>query len=224
MTWLTAALSQASNVLNDVAARAFSLPDFAGTLLGLRSSKRLRLSVVVLRDEEGEPLADASQAAAAVARASEILDHAAGVRLVPRGDGPLVRISDMAAPAAALDVGCNLAAWREDLGAAGAHFRSLALTGVAGTPFGYGTPLTVLVVRSIGRWSGCSIGPLASYVTVTAGTIHRGDGRTLAHELGHACLLLHRRDAGNLMAPAKGDRLTRWQAAVTRSSSHVTYF
>jgi hypothetical protein len=224
MTWWTAGLSQAGNVLNDVAARALSLPDFAATLLGLRPTKRLRLSVVVLRDEEGVPLADSTQAAGAVARAATILEQAAGVRLVSPRDGPLVRISDVAAPAAALDVGCNLAAWREDLGAAGAHFRWLALTGVAGTPFGYGTPLTVVVVRSIGRWSGCSIGPLASYVTVTAGTIHRGDGRTLAHELGHACLLLHRPDAGNLMAPAKGDRLTRWQAAVIRSSSHVSYF
>lgn len=221
--WLAAGLTQAGNLLNDVAARALSLPDFVGTLAGIRTSKRLRLRVVVLRDEVGEPLLAESAVASCVERAADILLAGCKVRIEALRQEPMVITAPTPAPLAALEVNCNLTAWREDLGAAGTYFRSLTHGGVAGSPFGYGTPLTVLVVRRIGGWSGCSIGPLASYVTVTAAAVRSGDGRTLAHELGHACLLLHRRGTGNLMARSGGDALTRWQAAVVRSSAHVTF-
>ena len=46
----------------------------------------------------------------------------------------------------------------------------------------------------------------------------------LVHELGHACGLPHSGAADNLMLPKRmGDRLAPWQAAVLRSSRHVTY-
>jgi hypothetical protein len=48
---------------------------------------------------------------------------------------------------------------------------------------------------------------------------------TLAHEIGHACDLLHREDPQNLMTtPTRTDALlTPWQCCVIRSSRFVTY-
>ena len=56
---------------------------------------------------------------------------------------------------------------------------------------GYGSPITVFIVRSIngGNGTGCSIGPLADYVTVV-GT-ETDDKTTIADETGHGCGLWH---------------------------------
>jgi hypothetical protein len=63
-------------------------------------------------------------------------------------------------------------------------------------------------VRSINLCKvGCSPGPLANYVGVNfTGTSapclpSPTNGRTLPHELGHACNLLHVDDPNNLMTP-----------------------
>lgn len=159
---------------------------------------------------------------AAVELAKEIFLRECNVSLVGVGNRPIVMVAPAPAPTEALDVGCKPAAWRGDLGGAGSYFRSLAAGMFGGLPVGYGAPVTAFVVRSMAHAAGCSLGPLTNYVTVTAAAMRGATPRVLAHELGHACCLLHRKEEHNLMIPAAGEHLTRWQVAVVRGSPHVS--
>jgi len=84
--------------------------------------------------------------------------------------------------------------------------------------------VTVFIVRNISNKGGCSLGPLADYVTLEAGMLNRARHRLLAHEVAHACGLWHSKVKANLMFPrGPGATLTRWQAAILRGSRHVAY-
>jgi len=94
----------------------------------------------------------------------------------------------------------------------------------SGTLIGYGQPLTVFIVRSMSTHNGCSLGAATDYVTVEAKTL-RATRRLLAHEVAHACGLWHSKNPANLMAPrGPGEELAHWQAAILRTSRHVTFF
>jgi hypothetical protein len=210
------------NLLKEVANRVLKLPEFLLTLVGVRFGKRLRVRVVVLRDERGLPLASDAEVRPAYEEAQRILARMAGVAVEPAGWR--VVTAPHAAPKAALDVRCTDGAWRDDLGQAGAFFRSLMASTPVGTVTGYGQPVTVFVVRSMTTHNGCSLGAAADYVTVEAKSL-RTARRLLAHEVAHACGLWHSKWPNNLMLPqGPGEELTHWQAAVLRSSRHVTYF
>ena len=210
------------NLLKEVANRVLKLPEFLLTLVGVRFGKRLRVRVVVLRDERGLPLASDAEVRPAYEEAQRILARMAGVAVEPAGWR--VVTAPHAAPKAALDVRCTDGAWRDDLGQAGAFFRSLMASTPVGTLTGYGQPVTVFVVRSMTTHNGCSLGAAADYVTVEAKSL-RTARRLLAHEVAHACGLWHSKRPNNLMLPqGPGEELTHMQAAVLRSSRHVTYF
>ncbi len=210
------------NLLKEVVNRLLKLPEFLLTLVGVRFGKRLRLRVVVLRDERGLPLASDAEVRPAYEEAQRILARMAGVAVEPAGWR--VVTAPHAAPKAALDVRCTDGAWRDDLGQAGAFFRSLMATTMAGTLTGYGQPVTVFIVRSMTTHNGCSLGAAADYVTVEAKSL-RTARRLLAHEVAHACGLWHTKRPNNLMLPkGPGEEMTHLQAAVLRSSRHVTYF
>lgn len=218
-----ALLSQLGGLANELISRILGLPELVASLLGSRRSKAIRLRVVILRDEQGVPVLDGEAAAtAAVEMAKAIFERECGVTVEPADDGPMITVAPTPAPTAALNVHCNLGAWTDDLGPGGAYFRGLTARRSGGVPLGRGTPVTAFVVRSVKDRGGCSIGPLTSYVTVVAAAMRGSNPRTLAHELGHACSLLHRGTEGNLMRPQNtGESLTRWQVAVIRSSSHA---
>ena len=210
------------NLLKEVVNRLLKLPEFLLTLVGVRFGKRLRLRGVVLRDERGLPLASDAEVRPAYEEAQRILARMAGVAVEPAGWR--VVTAPHAAPKAALDVRCTDGAWRDDLGQAGAFFRSLMATTMAGTLTGYGQPVTVFIVRSMTTHNGCSLGAAADYVTVEAKSL-RTARRLLAHEVAHACGLWHTKRPNNLMLPkGPGEEMTHLQAAVLRSSRHVTYF
>ena len=220
---LAAGSLQGLSLLRAGVNRVIGLPDLLASLAGLRPSKRLRLQVILLRDEEGEPVAPLAEVEAALAETARVLELAARTRLVPTGDS-LVVTADGPAPAAARDAPCtSQGLWRTDLGPAGGFFRGLRIRG--GLRFiGRGAPLTVFVVRDVVGKCGCSLGPLGDYVTVDAEGLGGRTRRILAHELGHSCGLRHKPDERNLMRPkGPGEELTAWQTAVFRSSRHVTY-
>ncbi len=90
------------------------------------------------------------------------------------------------------------------------------------------TPVPVPVVTATGSGAGASA---VSVLTAAVKAFTPGVKMTLAHELGHACDLLHRtkggKTPGNLMRPGKDERthhLTDWQIAWVRSSHRVRYF
>ena len=210
------------NILKEVANRVFKFPELLLTLLGVRFTKKLKLRIVVLRDERGLPLVSNEEVMPAFDEARRILGRMAGVTIEPAGWR--VVTAPHAAPKAALDVHCTDGAWRDDLGEAGTFFRSLMATTTAGTLIGYGAPVTVFVVRSISSHNGCSLGAATDYVTVEAGTL-KNTRRLLVHEVAHACGLWHSKRPNNLMIPkGPGEELAGWQAAILRTSRHVTYF
>jgi hypothetical protein len=218
---MTGLLWEMFNLIKETLNRLVKLPELLLALVGFRFDKKLRLRVVVLRDERGLPLAGNEEVMPAYEEAQRILARMAGVTIEPAGWR--VVTAPHAAPKAALDVRCTDGAWRDDLTEGGAFFRSLMATTAAGTAIGYGAPLTVFVVRSMTTHNGCSLGPAADYVTIEARTLKR-TRRLLAHEVAHACGLWHSKKPNNLMIPAgPGEELSGWQAAILRTSRHVTF-
>lgn len=213
---------QVWNVIKEIAGRVPGLPDALGYLGGVQAFKQVALRVVILREEEGAPLAEAAQVQPSIDEATRVFWEAARVRVVPAG-APVVTVPEPS-PAAALDVHCDDGAWQEDFGPAGAYFRRFCARTRRGTVAGYGPPVTVFIVRDISNKGGCSLGPLTDYVTLEAKMLDRARHRLLAHEVGHACGLWHSDDKANLMFPkGPGAELARWQAAILRNSRHVTY-
>lgn len=214
-------LWQLFNILKEIFHRTLKLPELLLTLLGLRTAKKLKLRVVVLRDERGVPLARNEEVLPSFEEAQRILARTCGVIVEPAGWQ--VVTAPHAAPRAALDVRCTDGAWQDDLGQAGAFYRSLMATTTAGTLLGYGPPVTVFIVRSMSTHSGCSLGAAADYVTVEAGAL-KSTRRLLLHEVAHACGLWHSKRPNNLMiSKGPGQELMGWQAAILRTSRHVTY-
>lgn len=214
-------LGQGGRVVAEAGNRLVGGADLVANLAGWYLPKSLRLRVVILRDEMGQPLAEPQAVLPSILQLSVILRRVAKVRLLP-ADPMLITVSQPS-PAAALDVHCDDGAWQEDLGPAGAYFRRLCAKNLSGRLLGYGEPVTVFIVRQISNKGGCSLGPLTNYVTLKASTLSRSH-TLLAHEVGHACGLLHRPDKPNLMYPqGPGKELTPWQVAILRNSRHVTY-
>lgn len=207
-------------------------------LLAVMPPRRLRVWVAPTGDFEG-----VSQSwHQAIEVADKILRREANVRLVPvrpmsnpfnlpgwqaaAGQYDWVQQLGTAADQLQLDVGCNQRALKEDLGSNGGRLDRLALQGHPRGSYrrltGWGAPIMALVVHSVsaGKLAGCSLGPLTDYITV------RHDKPVcLAHELGHACNLIHSQDPNNLMNPTCGGvHLSRWQVLVLRLSRHVTYW
>jgi hypothetical protein len=215
-----AGLSEAANVLRETGNRVAGIPELAGSLAGGRRPKKLRIRVVILRDEQGRPVATPEDVEPSLAEARRILRQALAIDLLPAAE-PLVRTVDVPAPPAALDSPCAEGSWRADFGEGGAFYRRHS---ERGTVTGSGGPITVFVVRDVLGKAGCSLGPLVDHVTVDMTALEGKRLRVLAHELGHACGLPHTSAPENLMLPRRmGDRLQPWQVAVFRSSRHVTY-
>lgn len=213
---------QSLNILKEAGNRLLSAPDSAAYLLGVKLYKKLRLRVVILRDENGRPLATEAEVLPSIREASRIFAQMARVRIVLAN--PPIVILPNAAPTKALNVHCDDGAWQDDLSECGAYFRQVLATTRAGKYLGYSAPVTIFIVRDISLKGGCSLGPLVDYVTLEAGMLNRARNRILAHEVGHACGLWHAKEKANLMFPlGPGDLLEPWQAAIIRNSRHVTF-
>jgi hypothetical protein len=221
---VTAGLLQAASALKEAGNRVLGLPAFVAGLAGASADKKLRLRVVILRDGDGNAVATEDELQPAIVEAQRVLQHGAGIAILPAGRRGIETLAERAPPEA-LDPPCaDQGLWRADLGPAGDFFRKRIARHPAGTITGYAAPITVFVVRDVRGKCGCSLGPLGDYVTIDRGGLTARTKRILAHELGHSCGLPHSEERENLMWPSSpGERLTRWQRAVFRSSRHVTY-
>ena len=220
MNLIFGAFGQLANIVKETFHRIFGLTDFVAFFLGFRPYKKLRLRVVVLRDEHGQPLAEMAGLSAALAEATRVFSLSARTRIVAAE--PLIVTVDGPSPVKALNVHCDDGAWQEDFAAAGAYFRAASARTIFSRLTGYGAPVTVFIVSEISGKGGCSLGPLTDYVTQEARTV-RGN-KLMAHEVAHACGLGHSKETANLMYPKRpGEILTPGQAAIFRNSRHVTY-
>lgn len=220
--------------------------DGTAALFGIKLTKYIRIRVVVLRDthgplvDMGRPVGDdvlggggigvaarpsVAQLNAMLVRARQILEERASVTFKPAM--PDITFRGDVAPDAALDPRCPGhdghwgPFWDHMSGEAGDYLGKIA--------GGYTIPrvLTVFITRD-GTGAGCSIGPFTSYATIDHDEFFDSEdgGRLLAHELAHACNLLHRSDTANLMYEEsdRGTNVTGWQRHVIRASSRVTYW
>jgi hypothetical protein len=206
---------------------------------GVFPYKRMTLGVVILRDEQGQALTEAETLVPHIQAAIDVLYDTARVKLIPvppivydadqdgrsEASAEWVLTDPRPATKAMLDVHCNATAFSEDLWVTGALYQILTVRNFLYTNFrrllGYGSAVICIVVRDIDRHGGCSVGPLSDYVTLAHNVPY-----CLAHELGHACNLLHQPElVDNLMHPVCGKTaLTEWQIALLRASRHVTFF
>ncbi|MEK6221664.1 MAG: hypothetical protein N2D54_05400 [Chloroflexota bacterium] len=204
-------------------------------LVNIMPEKKIRLGIVLFRDEEDKLLTGQENIILVVEQAIEIYKTQAKIKLIPltfrKGASENTEENDWVynypgnVGPDILDVQCNLGALLEDLWITGAKYQTISSTHLASTNFrrivGYGAPIIVFIVRSIQNYGGCSLGPLSDYVT-----IHKDHLHCLAHEVGHACNLPHTKDKINLMHPnfCGNVEMTRWQISMVRASRHVTVF
>lgn len=188
----------------------------------------LRLAVVILSDEHG-PLSSPEAIQPSIDLASSVFLAESGIRLRLTG----IQVIDEQAPLSALDPHANQRLLLDDvLGHTEFYRRHSAPVDLASAVVG--APVTVIVVREIaGRVTGCSLGISADWVIVQAslfdhGQPHTYDETVLAHEIGHALNLPHRRDRRNLMFPEssppsaiRGTQLQGWQTAILHSNRHI---
>jgi hypothetical protein len=223
---------QGVNIIKETVNRVVGLPDFIVSLVGIRIRKKLKLKVVILRDEQGSALARPNEVMPSVLYAQHIFQTEANVRIEPVGDD-FIETVQYPSPPEALDVRCDFGAWFDDLRVAGDYFGRRQARRMRSTLTGYGAPITAFIVRDVRDKRGCSLGPLVDYVTVdlrgledTGGGDNGGDSgpgpgngdddrpppviesvtvpqpRVLAHELAHACGLWHLSDRDNLAHPS----------------------
>jgi hypothetical protein len=205
---------------------------------GFRPIKKMRIGFLVLSQENGERLAQPADLPPAIDYIQQVFQPAR-IEVLPAFPPPK-RLSESGEDNEALQwmrelspsdsarmrrVGCNLRALLQDLGLPGSSYQIQTLRNSFHATVrrisGYGAPLMVFVVEDLSGFGGCSLGWLSDYVTVKTGSL-----KTSAHELGHACNLLHHRDEHNLMHPSSVRfstvTLNPWQIALLRASRHVT--
>lgn len=214
------------------------LIEFLLMSIGVMPEKKLRISVVLFKSEEEGILAEPDEVVKQLQNAVKVFKDQANIRLIPispyqsktKAEYTLaspdwIHIPEKPVSSDVLDVHCNLKAFLEDLWITGSKYQISAMTSFFYGNFlriiGYGSPIIVFIVRSIHRHGGCSLGPLSDYVTV-----HRNNLACIAHEVGHACNLLHDSDKHNLMYSriCGLENMTRSQVAWVRASRHVTLF
>lgn len=234
-------LRQLWSILQEIVWRVAGLPDLLLGAIGIRPEKKLRVQVVILRDENGNPVSTPTRVLQDVQALIDVYMDQANVRVLPvrwqtfstpfskreAADARFVVTAPKPSGKAELDVECNASTWLKDLGTRGSglHLKMsrLGFWGNLRRLAGYGAPVTAFVVRDIRNALGCSLGPLLDHLSVL---MVAGDDSTTFHEVGHACGLLDGGKAGTVMACSGpcGRTMTLFQKLVVRNSRHVTYF
>jgi hypothetical protein len=167
------------------------LLDGVGYLAGIRPQKKLRICTLIERDNNG-PVANTSDVvrlindtiAIYLARMNIQILNSAPAQFSSgfsangnRADNSWVQVLSNVDDASQLDVRCSSATgagFADDLigSGTGIQFKSFSscLFGNSRRLIGYGSPVVVLIVRSIngGLAVGCALGPLTDYVTISS--------------------------------------------------------
>ncbi len=228
-------------------------------LIGVRPRKNLHLHIIILMRDDRTLTVPPDRIDLAVQRAESIFRNRADVKL-----HTTVHTVSTPSPRNALYVDTGTGLLGEEMTGAGLYYQWTITEMLWEENFLFaikiGAPIVAFIVDGVGTTeTGCSSGPLADYVCVEggqlivppqstpvtapvaaqpAGSTMNNASATLAHELGHACGLLHDNvtdcrngDSTNLMycnafalnGQPRGDNLSPFQRAIVRSSPHVTY-
>lgn len=219
----------------------FGMVEYGLMALGFQPEKKMRVNVVILRDEDGKLLVDKDVVVEKLQPAINFFQSTANVRLVPATDATIqltadgrfssatedwIHVSEKPSSRLVLDIACNLPAGLQDIWLTGMLFQFMTMSYFPAFNIhrlmGYAAPVTIFIVRNIKGHGGCSLGPFTDYVTIKYNQLD-----CIAHELGHACNnFKHSKDNTNLMYPSECGKtnMNLWQIALSRSSRHVTFF
>lgn len=228
----------------------FLIPESVLDLCGILPEKRLRLRVIIQRDERGQPICQAVDVLPQLQQAIDIFHQQANVRILPIGPFvfPLKSVETASdkyivicpSPSTGPHLDCRSSRWRLR-GRIWFNAKACRYSFWANwrRMLGYGAPICVFAVRSIettfpvegGYCVGLAGRGLFDFVLVDFAS-HVGVSKQsdrMAHELGHACLLAHSPAHDNLMNVASRTDgsipvLTSEQIFLIRFSPHVTYF
>lgn len=210
------------NWVTEIIWRAVGSIDFIGSLLGIRPRKKMYIGVLIPR-ESGRPIVSEADFLPQIEATRDLFDRLCNINVIYTG----ACSPDMDAPDAVLRPSCNAAGFFADWWTGGSWIEFATLRcrfiDTARRIIGHGSELMVIPVIDIDGFNGCSMGPTHNYVVTVA---NGARPFTTAHEVGHACMLLHRDGTQNLMStpsPMRDPALTNWQIAVIRGSRHCIY-
>jgi hypothetical protein len=191
-------------------------------LLGICPPKKLRVCVIIAHDANG-PVATQATVQPIVDRLVAIFLAEANVNVYAHYES--------GGPTPNVDPKCDAEGWLQDLGLPGSQYENSASLNCRDYNFasiiGIGSAIYAFAVRDIEGKNGCSLGPLANYVLFEP-TSSTGCRTHLAHEIGHACNLMHTSDQTNLMfagcANPGRDQISGFQKVIIRGSKYCTYF
>jgi hypothetical protein len=215
------------NWVLEIVWRIISLPEFLASLAGLRLRKRMYFGVIIPVIDD-VPLMAEADIQPWVNTAIEIYNRTCNIDLRFTG---FCRTS-VRPPGGTITVDCGAGGFFADWWLDGSWFQFASLACKFQSNWrrvtGYGGEIIVFIVNDITGAVGCSMSATHDYVTVQVPPGPFID--TVAHELGHACLLTHVTSAdGNNLLDTGGRAtalpvLTNLQIATVRSSRHCVYF
>ena len=224
----------------------FVLPAIVLHLCHILPEKRLRLRIVIQRDENGKPICEHAEVLSQLQMAIDIFKTSANIRIIPIG--PFVyALPFQCFPQASDGYICIESSNSTSplLNCKGGPFSPRGWARMAFNAkmcrfcfwanwrrlLGYGAPICVFAVRRIEGGNLGMAGRLIADFALVDFTYHRNGIRflnTLAHEMCHLCLLRHSEENNNLMNPLlrsidPQNCLTSEQVFRLRKSPHVTY-
>lgn len=183
--------------------------------------KKIRIRVCVLHKKGSKPTVSVPDVDASMDRMNALLKRKFNVKIITYG-APHIYFVPQDAPDSALTIECAFSGYLKEFGEAGAFFSDFA------DNIPLVCPVTVFVIDSVtnngNQWRGCSSGLMTNFVVITPDGLN--DDTTLMHEVGHACLLFHRKKKKNLMyhGASRGTSITGWQKWWFRASRRVNYW
>jgi hypothetical protein len=157
---------QGVNLVKEGANRFIGLPGYTVSRLGFLWPMKMRLRVVILRDENNQLVADPSEVMPSIEEAQEIFKEEANVRFQPF-DNDFIFPVPSPAPPEALDVSCGFGAFRDEIGKAGRYYKRYTARSASSFFTGYASPLTIFIVRDMQGGKACALGPSVSYAVVS---------------------------------------------------------
>jgi hypothetical protein len=217
------------NWATEVFWRAVGLIDFAASLAGFRPRKKMYFGVIVPSVGNISIVPDVDiqrQVDAAVS----FYDQTCNINMIFTG----ICHTNIAPPPGGLVMSCDKGGFFSDWGLAGSYFEFAASTCKFSDSFrrvsGFGGQIIVFIVQNVLDvppllTNGCSFASTHDYVVIEAKP--NDQAFVAAHEIGHACWLLHdNSDPTNLMnsiTPGTTPTLTNGQIALVRWSKHCVY-